>query len=300
MELWVAISVGAAFFQNLRSALQKHLKESLGTSGSTFSRFVCALPFAALYVWVLHAGFDRPIPAPNPVFAACAATGGLAQIAATALLVHLFSLRNFAVGTAFSKTEPVQTAVFGLVVLGDAVSLAGAAAIAISLCGVVAISAARSRLSMQSVLGGLFGRPALIGMAAGAGFGASAVCYRAASLSLDADGFLMPAAWTLLCVLLFQSLAMTLYLRWAEPGLIARVLAAWRVTGLVGASGMVTSVGWFTAMTLQNAAYVRAVGQIELVFTFLASAIFFRERSNTVEIAGIVLIVAGILLLLLA
>ena len=300
MDLWIPISVGAAFFQNLRSALQKHLKTSLGTSGSTFSRFLFALPFAALYVLVLHAAFDRPMPAPNAAFLAFIVVGGLSQIAATALLIHLFSLRNFAVGTAYSKTEPVQTAVFGLVVLGDAVSLAGAVAILVSLCGVVMISTARTEVTLWSVFRRLADRPALIGMASGAGFGLSAVSYRAASLSLGADGYLMPAAFTLMSVLLFQSLAMALYLRWREPGQVGAVLAAWRVTGLVGLSGAITSVGWFTAMTLQNAAYVRAVGQIELVFTFVASTLFFGERSTRTEIAGIVLIVAGILLLLLA
>ena len=62
---------------------------------------------------------------------------------------------------------------------------------------------------------------------------------------------------------------------------------------------MLGSAGWFTAMTLENAAYVRAVGQIELVFTFIASYFFFRERSNTLELAGILLIVTGIIILLL-
>ena len=52
-------------------------------------------------------------------------------------------------------------------------------------------------------------------------------------------------------------------------------------------------------MTLQNAAYVRALGQIELVFTFIASTLFFREKSNAIEIFGIVLIVSGILMLVL-
>lgn len=300
MELWIPISVAAAFFQNLRSALQKHLKTSLGTSGSTFSRFVFALPFAALYAAALHFGFGHAVPAPNAVFLVHIVVGGLSQIVATALLIHLFSLRNFAVGTAWSKTEPVQTAIFGLIVLGDAVSLAGAAAIAVSLCGVVTLSVARTRLTLGAVFRQLTGRPALVGMASGAGFGISAVSYRAASLSLGADGFLMPAACTLVSVLLFQSLAMALWLAWREPGRVGAVLAAWRVTGLVGIAGALTSVGWFTAMTLQNAAYVRAVGQVELVFTFLASTVFFRERSSGTEIAGIVLIVAGILLLLLA
>lgn len=300
MDLWIPISIGAAFFQNLRSALQKHLKPRLGTSGSTFSRFLFALPFAALYVWLLHAAFGHPLPGFNARFLAYAAAGGLTQIAATALLIHLFSLRNFAVGTACSKTEPALTAVFGLIVLGDAVSPAGAAAIFVSLIGVALISAARTQIALLSVLRGLADRPALMGIASGAGFGISAVCYRAASLALGADGFLMPAAWTLAWVLAFQTLVMAAWLRWREPGRISATVAHWRLTALVGISGMLTSVGWFTAMTLQNAAYVRALAQIELVFTFAASTVFFRERSSAAEVAGIALIVAGTLLLLLA
>ena len=242
----------------------------------------------------------HPVPTPNAIFLASAGVGGLSQIVATALLIHLFSLRNFAVGTAYSKTEPVQTAIFGLLVLGDRVSPIGAAAIAVSLCGVVLLSLTRTRVTLWSVVRRLTDRPALLGIASGAGFGISAVCYRAAALSLGGEGFLMPAAYTLLAVFAFQSLVMALWLRWREPGRIAAVLARWRLTGLVGLSGMVTSVGWFTAMTLQNAAYVRAVGQIELVFTFIASVLFFGERSSVREIAGIVLITGGILLLLLA
>ena len=63
--------------------------------------------------------------------------------------------------------------------------------------------------------------------------------------------------------------------------------------------GMLASVGWFTAMTIQNAAYVRALGQIELVFTFAASHLFFGERSNRLELIGIALVVGGLLILLL-
>ena len=71
------------------------------------------------------------------------------------------------------------------------------------------------------------------------------------------------------------------------------------MAGLVGIAGMLGSVGWFTAMTIQNAAYVRALGQIELVFTFIAAQVVFRERSTRLELGGIALIVAGILILLL-
>ena len=87
--------------------------------------------------------------------------------------------------------------------------------------------------------------------------------------------------------------------RLREPGELTRVVRGWRIASLVGVSGMLGSAAWFTAMTLENAAYVRAVGQVELVFTFIASYLFFRERSTALELTGIVLVVAGIVMLLL-
>ena len=92
---------------------------------------------------------------------------------------------------------------------------------------------------------------------------------------------------------------MALYMRLREPGQISAVLRAWRVAAWAGASGMIASAGWFTAMTIQNAAYVRALGQIELVFTFAASIFLFHERPNRIEVIGILLVIAGILILLL-
>ena len=299
MELWVPVTLAAAFMQNLRSALQKHLKGSLSTSGATFCRFVYAVPLALAYVALLGEGFGFGWPDPNPRFALFAMVGGLTQITATALLVYLFSLRNFAVGTTYSKTETVQAAVFGLVILGEPVSLAAAIAIGISLVGVMFISVAKTRLTLRNLLLGWTGRAAFIGVLSGTFFGLSAVAYRAASLSLGGEGFLMQAAFTLACVVVFQTAVMAVWIRLREPGELTRVIGHWRVASLVGVSGMLGSAAWFTAMTLENAAYVRAVGQVELVFTFIASYFFFRERSTALELAGIVLIVVGIVILLL-
>ena len=299
MELWVPVTLVAAFGQNIRSALQKHLKGSLSTDGATFCRFVYAVPLAIAYVTLLGEGFGFEWPAPNPRFAAFAMLGGLTQITATALLVYLFSLRNFAIGTTWSKTETVQAAVFGVVILGEPVSLAAAFAIGISLAGVMIISVAKGRLTLRNLLLGWTGRAAFIGALSGAFFGLSAVAFRAASLSLGGEGFLMQAAFTLACVLVFQTAVMTVWIRLREPGELTRVFRGWRVASLVGVSGMLGSAAWFTAMTLENAAYVRAVGQVELVFTFIASYFFFRERSTALEVGGILLIVAGVVILLL-
>ena len=244
-------------------------------------------------------GFDLEMPTPNATFALYAAVGGVTQILATALLVALFSFRNFAVGTAYSKTETVQTAIFGIFILGDPLGINAAVAILISIVGVFAITLAKSDTGVRGVVASLADKAAWIGIASGALFGMSAVSYRAASLSLGGEGFLLQAAFTLACVLIWQSLLMMTYMRLREPGELLRVLRSWRMTGLVGLTGMLGSVGWFTAVTIQNAAYVRALGQIELVFTFAVSYLFFKERANRSEIGGIALIVVGILILLL-
>ena len=299
MELWVPVTLAAAFMQNLRSALQKHLKGSLSTAGATYCRFVYAVPLAVAYAALLGEGFGFEWPIPNPRFALFAMLGGITQITATALLVYLFSLRNFAVGTTYSKTETVQAAVFGVVILGEPVSLVAAFAIGISLAGVMFISVAKTHRAFANLLLGWTGRAAFIGVLSGTFFGLSAVAYRAASLSLGGEGFLMQAAFTLACVVTFQTVIMAVWIRLREPGELTRVARGWRVGSLVGVFGMLGSAAWFTAMTLENAAYVRAVGQIELVFTLTASYFFFRERSTRLELAGVALVVAGILILLL-
>jgi drug/metabolite transporter (DMT)-like permease len=144
----------------------------------------------------------------------------------------------------------------------------------------------------------VFGRNALIGLASGTAFGVSAVAYRAASLALAGPNALMQAAATLAVVIVFQTVLMSAWMVWRDRSEIGRIVRAWKpclVVGLVGASA---SFGWFFAMTLQQAAVVKSLAQIEMVFTFLSTVYFFKERINRLEIAGCVLIVCGILTLL--
>ena len=294
MESWIPITIAAAFCQNLRTALQKHLKGRLGTTGATFIRFFYGVPFALAYAAVLHLVFDFPLPRPNATMLIAGALGGLAQILGTFLLIHLFSFRNFAVGTAYSKTEPIQAAIFGFIVLGEHVSPAAGACILVGVVGVVVISLARVPLTLAAVRTSLVGRPALIGLASAAFFGASAVAYRTASLSLEGTGVPMQAATALVYATLFQTVVMAAYMTLREPDQLRASLQAWRPAVLVGAAGVAGSIGWFTAMTLENVAYVRALAQVELVFTFAASWLVFKETIARSEIFGCGLIVAAV------
>ncbi len=298
MELWIPITIGAAFLQNLRSAVQKHLKGVMGTTGATFVRFGFGLPFAFAFVALLHLGRGDPLPSLNGAFLAWAVLGGLAQIAGTALLVHLFSFRNFAVGTAYSRTEPAQAALFGLLFLGETITLGTLTAIAISVFGVMLISVAHTAMSARTLVTSVFARNALVGLASGTAFGVSAVAYRAASLSLGGPNFMMQAAVTLAVVILFQTIVMVGWMAVREPAEFGRIRRAWKPSLFVGLVGASASFGWFMAMTLQQAAVVKALAQVEMIFTFASSIWFFRERINVIEVAGCLLIVLGILTLI--
>lgn len=293
METWVALAIGAAFLQNLRSALQKALTPRVGVMGATYARFLFAAPWAVALVAVL-ALREGALPVPTPAFAGWAVAGAATQIAGTLLLLHLFSLRNFAVGNTFARTETVQAALFGLVLLGDRVGHLAAAGILVSLVGLVLLSATRG------LGGGALNRAAAVGLASGAAFALSAVGYRAASLALaETDGLVLRPAFTLACVTVLQTVAMTLWFRLRAPGRVAAVVAAWRVAAPVGLSGMLASLGWFTAFTLATAAQVKAVGQVELLFSWLTARFAFGERPSGRETAGIALVAAGIVLVIL-
>ncbi|MEZ5947566.1 MAG: DMT family transporter [Hyphomonas sp.] len=293
MELWIPVTIAAAFLQNLRSMLQKSLKGRLSTWGATATRFIYAAPFAVLLFTGIAA--DRGgVPAAPAEFFLYGMAGGLAQILATALLISLFSRTNFAVATAFTRTEPLQTAVFGFVLLGEHVSAGAVAGILVSLVGVILISVPGLNVRSLRQMNVSVWR----GVVSGGLFGLSAIAYRSASLSLPGEDVLLRSSATLAFVTVFQAVAMLAWLTVKERGEATRVLVAWKVAIWVGIAGVLGSFGWFTAFTLERAAYVRALGQVEVIFTLMAAILFFRERLNLREIAGAVLIAAGVVGLL--
>jgi drug/metabolite transporter (DMT)-like permease len=303
MELWIGITFASAFLQNLRSTIQKHMKGSMGTTAATFARFGYGMPFAFLYLAILYFGLGKPLPSPNMSFTLWAVIGAAAQIVATFLLVHLFSLRNFAVGTAYSRTEPAQAALLALIFVGESVNLGTLAAIAISVAGVMVISVARTQITPVTILTSITSPTALIGLSSGAFFGLSSVAYRSASLalapSLIVPDVVMQAAYTLVVVIVMQVVSMLAWLVWKERRELPRIAKAWRPGIVLGFVGATASFGWFTAMTLQQAAVVKALAQVEMLFAFASTVLFFKEKINRLELAGCLLIVLGVLSLLL-
>ncbi|MBX2868325.1 MAG: EamA family transporter [Acidiferrobacterales bacterium] len=297
-ELWIPVTIAAAFFQNLRSAFQKHLKGRLSNTGAGYSRFVYALPIVACYVWMLNHYQGMALPDGNAKFYLFCFLGSVCQILFTVFLLRLFAFQSFAVGTTFSKLEVVMVAVLGALILGDSLNFYGIAAILISTCGLFALSLGQAKLTVNGLLSGILQKQTAMGLICAAWLGGSVVFFRGAALALAFDEFVMAAGYTLLIALIMQTFLMGSYLVLKEPGEITRVFKEWRYAGLAGLFGALASIGWFTAFTLQNASYVRAVGQIELLFTFIATVFFFREKVSRFELIGMILVVTGIVLLL--
>ncbi len=278
--------------------LQKHLKStSFSTAGATFSRFIFSAPLVCILIVIYAQVSGQALPDIPAKFWPYALTGGLAQILATMCVVALFAERNFAVGITFKKTEVVQTAIVGFLVLGEGVSTGGLFAIAIGFWGVILLSdppkGGTTHWSQR-----LFNRASGLGLGSGVLFAFSATGYRGASLSLGVDDVVLSAGTTLALVASFQAIIMMVWLSARERGEITKVLRHWRVAGLVGLTSMVGSFCWFAAFTLQNAAYVKAVGQIELLFSFIAGVLVFKEKTSKRELLAMGLITASILLLI--
>jgi drug/metabolite transporter (DMT)-like permease len=302
MPLWIAATLFAAFMQNLRFALQRHLKvTSLSTGGATWARFAFAMPLVGLALVAYKAASGQPWPQPLPGenYWTYSVIGALAQMAATACVVALFARRNFYVGITLKKSEVILTALTGLVILGETVSVPVLIAILIGFAGVLALSdpPAGTGLPWRARI---FNAASGYGLASGLLFGISAVCYRGATLALDGGDAPIRAATALLTATLVQTAVLGLWLALREPGQIARVAASWRVSSLTGLTSMLGSLGWFTAFALQTAAYVKALGQVELLFTFMVSAFWLREKTSRSELLGIALIVASLALVLAA
>ncbi len=290
VELWIVLALAAAFLQNLRSLLQKRLTGDLSVNGATYIRFLYAMPLAWIYaLWL----WDGQLTGVNGVFFVYVLSAAVAQIVASACLLASFTHGNFAVGTAFSKTEAAQAALFGLVVLGDGINTWLIGGIAVSLSGVILLS---GKFSLSDLLRP--NRAMWLGLVAGTGFACSIVGFRGASLALLEGTFAQRAALTLVAAVTLQTLILSLYLHFREPGQIDKAIRSWRIAVWVGATGMLASAGWFTAVTLKNAAFVRAVGQIELLFTVVTSLWLLRERLHVRELVGMILVVGGIWLLI--
>jgi drug/metabolite transporter (DMT)-like permease len=292
--LWAIFTLIAAAAQTARNAMQRELTATLGTVGATHVRFLFGFPFALLFLpgVMFFAGYG--LPHPPAAFWPWVIAGAIAQIAATATMLSVMGERSFVVAYAYIKTEPVQVALFGLIFLGDKITLLAAAAILIATTGVIIISlkpGASQAVTMRSTF---------IGILSGALFALAAVGYRGAILSLALPHFVMAATFTLAVGLVLQAVMLTSYLALYDPRVLAAIAKAWRPSLFAGFMGAFASEFWFLGFAITSAANVRTLALVEVLFAQGVSKFIFKQPTTKREAAGIVLVVIGVALLVWA
>ena len=299
MPLWIPITIFAALCQNIRTTMQQKIRGLLSVDGANFVRYLYGAPLALGMLAFLVWGTGRAVPMLSLGFLIWVTIAGVAQIVATSLMIHAFSLRNYAVGTVYSKTETVFVAIFATFIASEPLHALAWTGILICLGGVAILSVRGKFSDVRGVLADLTHKGALFGILSGAVFAVAAGGIREASKLLPSGDFLIKGITTLACMNTIQVVLMCAYLAYRDRPQLGKVALHWRSSIWVGLFSFMGSAGWALAMTLENAALVRSVGQIELVFTFIASHLVLKERPSSGEWIGSILVVGGVVLILL-
>ena len=294
---WIIVAISGAFFQNLRSTLQKKLNQKVSTIASTYVRFAFALPFGTILFFLYFQDLNViPEILSQKKFIFNVLLGSIFQIIFTFVLLYLFRFANFVVGTSLSKTEVIQVAIFEYLIIGDKLNKFGITGIIVSTIGVIILSIKDLSLFLKN----LFSKTTLIGLSAGLFLGLSVVYFRAAALTLEnfSNNFEKAIA-TLFFGLVIQTTLVTIYLIIFEKSQFKKLYENKYECFIAGFAGFLATLSWFYAFTLIQSSFVRAIGQIELLFSYVSSKYMFKEKVKITEILGIIIFVVGVLILLL-
>lgn len=299
MPTWVVATLFAGLFQTWRTALQQKLRGQLSVNAAAVVRYLYGVPVGALFVVLYLTLVGGSLSAPSWLYLLYCVLGGLGQIIGTNLLIMSFGHRGFAVGTAYSKTEAVQAAFLALVFLGESFAPLAWLGIAVSVGGTLYLSLAGRVASLRDVLAATVQPSAIYGLGAGLAFALCALAIRAATMTLDGPDATLRALETLVVINLLQTLMQGGWLLATERSSIPALFRTWRSSAQVGALSACGSACWFTGFAYAPVALVRAVGQVEILFTLLFSRFFLKERMKRTDIIGALTVVAGVVLVLL-
>ncbi len=294
--IWLPATLLAGLLQAWRTAVQQKLRAQLTVSGAGLARYLYGAPVAVLILATYVAATDMSLPRLDATFVVLAAAAGLAQVLGTNLLIMAFGYRNFVVGTAFAKTEAVQAALFAWLLLGEKVTVWVLAGIAGGVAGVLLLAIGGQRMTLRQLLASVGQPAALCGLAAGAMFALTSVFVKRATVELAMPDIVGSALLTLAVTMVLQTLMQGGYVLAREPATLPRVLATWRTSGQVGLIAATGSACWFTGFATAPLAQVRAVGQVEVIFTLLFAHLYLGERTLRHEAAALLLVAVGVVL----
>jgi drug/metabolite transporter (DMT)-like permease len=292
--LWVLVTLMASSAQTLRNAMQRDLIGALGAVGAAQVRFLFGLPFAVLFLAGMLAATGLDAPPLKLANLLWTAFGAFSQVIATALMLAAMRTRSFVVAVAYTKTEPAQVALFGLVAFNETPTRSLIAAIAFAMIG-VGLMSVRSRKELVSDW-----RSTAYGLASATFFAFAAIGFRSAVIGVETPSRALAASMILVVGLAIQSATLGLYLGVVDRAGARAILAAWRSSLFAGFMGALASQFWFIAFALTDAARVRTLALIEVPMAQVVSLKLFRELPSLRDGLGMALIVAAAAILVWA
>lgn len=272
--------------QTWRNGLQSKLSQHVDTSGVTLSRFLFAAPIAGIYLFILYQyptqNTALSLPEYSLTFVRFVLIAAVMQIIATSLMVVLFKQKNFAIGAGLAKSEALVAGVLGTFFFGSQLTMLGWAGIFVGTISIFVLSGLlqKGNFSLKTVF---------IGLACGSSFALTSLYVREASHELDLP-FVYGAAWVLFWVILVQTIALSIFIGVKNPKVFGQLRAHPGLTVATSLTSCIGSIGWFTAMALQHVAYVKTLGQIEVLFTILLSIFWLKQPVKKHEVWGLLLI----------
>ena len=291
--LWIPIALAAAAAQTVRNAVQRGVTRTAGLLPATFIRFFYGLPFAVAMLAGIALLSPAAIPKASAGFVAWVMLGAVCQIVAMVFFLAAMAQRSFVVAVVFTKTEVLQIGIYSVLFLGESLSLAAMVAIVLSTVGVVLLS---GKPAAEQGSASWFSRGALLGLASGAAFAIASVGYRGAMLTMPGTPPWLAGAYGLVWAQSIQTALLGAYLLARDRAGLVKVMADWRVSSMAGLFGALASMGWFTAYAMRSAVDVRIVALVEVLYSYAVSRRLFKEHVSFVELAGMVLVVVGIVL----
>jgi drug/metabolite transporter (DMT)-like permease len=291
--MWVVITLAAAVFQIARTSRQHRLRSLLSSNAAGFVRYAYGAPLALLLSGLMFGVLRRDLPHVPASFWPTIIAAGVAQIIGTIALLRSFRMRDFAIGTVYSKSEVLIVAALGAVGVGKALRASGWIGALLVTFGVAWLA---SKGSLMSLLRKSGDPAALMGLMAGAGFGLAAIGIRSASRALTGAPSFDRAVVTLTVLLVIQTAINLMWFACTDRGEIGRAAAAWRQAIWVGVFSLLGSIGWSWAFTLQSAAKVRTLGQVELIIAFAVARITLGERHTWRDYAAGAVVLMGVAL----
>lgn len=293
---WIVTSVLGAFFQNARSSIQKKLNTEMSLMASTYVRFAFSLPILFVIFLTYFGNFNYfIISVQDSNFITYVILASVLQISFTLLFLYLLKFTNFLVGTALSKTEVIQIAFFEFIILKDYLNFYALLGIMISTIGVIIFSTK----DLKNIINSFFSKSTVVGLLCGTLLALSVVFYRGSMEFLEfTNKNFDRALLTLFAATIIQTSLITFYLLLFEISEFKKIKSNIKLSSLAGFFGFSATISWFYSFSLVQAALVRAVGQIELLFSYISSRFMFKEKIRYIEIFGIIIFIFGLILVI--